>query len=647
MADKVTKVVGSPLGHTEGEVINYISQVDLGGVKYDLATHHKINFQNGGTSIPWNGLEDITVVIPDVSDLVTKPINFVGIIDGSGNIVWNETGHIVGVGDLVYAAADSTFNGIAIEAGDMAICMGVNDSDASDDWKVVSGENQVTILAGSGNAADGNVTTVSITGAAKRILNVEGRELAINIDYADVKDHISGTKQTLDVAFKPGANTVSVGAVNVGLTKASDAPTTIGKSKTISTATALANGTVVFADTSHLNYFKSGDISSNNFNSGSFPVLSLNASTSWDVTGSVTSDKTFVTSVDAVGTATLVSAASATNGAVALVSEVTASTTDNYITGFEAATAGESGSFSWVTNVTTDNTKTDFLKGFGNASDAVTSVSDEDDKVITAATIGAVTIDNATSASHDVITGTSTGTDYLASADLVTDNSSTHAQSVIATAIVENGVLKFTSSTAMAPVKLSVSTRGFTYGKVSQANSSFKTRSVIKGGYNVTSNNYKWTTSNSVTVNDSKTYVSISTTAAGVGTDSVGTLNLVGGKASVPENTYVIGATAGTLPSFTTPTATGVLEASVATELTTESVSFLEAASTTISLPGAYSLTNNTSEENLVNYITVGASGDAALNLVATVSGVVTDVKVDDGASFKSIITDVTPTPSV
>ena len=71
---------------------NWISQINAGGTVYDIATHHGITFRegNGGATTTWNGLSDIEVIIPSITDIVQSPIEFAGTVAG-GKVEWNAT----------------------------------------------------------------------------------------------------------------------------------------------------------------------------------------------------------------------------------------------------------------------------------------------------------------------------------------------------------------------------------------------------------------------------------------------------------------------------------------------------------------------------------------------------------------------------
>ena len=138
----MAKFVNNANVHDGAAVTNWISQINAGGTTYDIATHHSIKFVEGGEETTWNGLTDLTVVIPTIQDIVQTPIEFAGTVGADGVVVWNAT-HTDGpkTGYLVFVTADCTFGDLACEAGDMAIYDGAK-------WNIVSGENQVKIVAG-------------------------------------------------------------------------------------------------------------------------------------------------------------------------------------------------------------------------------------------------------------------------------------------------------------------------------------------------------------------------------------------------------------------------------------------------------------------------------------------------------------------
>lgn len=197
--------------HDGAAVTNWISQINAGGTTYDIATHHSIKFVEGGEETTWNGLTDLTVVIPTIQDIVQTPIEFAGTVGADGVVAWNAT-HTDGpkTGYLVFVTADCTFGDLACEAGDMAIYDGAK-------WNIVSGENQVKIVAGTAEGVTENNRTTIAVGAAKDVLVVEGKALALTLDYADINAHLT-TGDVEDVKF----TNATVGDAYVKLTYEGD-----------------------------------------------------------------------------------------------------------------------------------------------------------------------------------------------------------------------------------------------------------------------------------------------------------------------------------------------------------------------------------------------------------------------------------------
>ena len=76
MAENINNTVSEHVNKTSE---NWISQINAGNVTYDIATHHSITFKDGKgdeTGIEWNGLSDLEIVIPNITDMVQSPIVF-------------------------------------------------------------------------------------------------------------------------------------------------------------------------------------------------------------------------------------------------------------------------------------------------------------------------------------------------------------------------------------------------------------------------------------------------------------------------------------------------------------------------------------------------------------------------------------------
>lgn len=216
---------------------NWIKQIAAGGQTYDIAVTHGLTFKTGTKTQAWDGISDVEVVIPTLADLVQDPIRFAGTVGSDGIVKNNGVEIIPAKGDLVYITANCTFGGKTCEAGDMAVYDGSV-------WNVVSGENQVSIKAGT-NPASG-ATEVELSATAKSVLYVEGKELALKLP-AELLKGVSVTKNADKViSFNEGAiASVDGKYITLNYTPAAKA-TEIGSNKTIALPTALEKGEVKF-----------------------------------------------------------------------------------------------------------------------------------------------------------------------------------------------------------------------------------------------------------------------------------------------------------------------------------------------------------------------------------------------------------------
>ena len=185
----------------------------------------------------WDGISDVEVVIPTLSDLVSNPIVFAGTVDKDGNINWVSPYTSAVKGYLVYIQENCTFEEQICEAGDMAVYDGTA-------WRVISGENQVSIKAGTDPAS--GATAVELSATAKSVLYVEGKELALKLP-AELLKGVDVTKNVDKViSFNEGA-IASVDGKYITLTHTPAAEATaIGSNKTIALPSVLANGKVNF-----------------------------------------------------------------------------------------------------------------------------------------------------------------------------------------------------------------------------------------------------------------------------------------------------------------------------------------------------------------------------------------------------------------
>lgn len=607
----MTENIKSNVVKNHGEattVENWISQINAGGQVYDIATHHGITFKDGNTDstgVTWNGLTDLEVVIPNIIDIVQTPIEFAGTVGAGGAISWN-TGHgnDPQTGNLVFITADCTFNGIACEAGDMAIYDGSK-------WNVVSGENQVEIL---GNFTD-NKSTLSI-GDGTDVLTVEGKTLALALNYADINTHVS-TKTGGGPVYAE-FNDTFVESKYIKLQKEDDTTKTIGTEKKIDVPTALASGAVTFD-----NNLESvvTNVTFGTFNAGAFPTSNLNEKEeTFVVTGgslTLTSNQEngdFVDNV-AVNTSDFFVTASAQDAhKITMIESITATSGDNkFFSGITEITDMSSADLIIKGGIIpTEGSSVEFIKGFeGGATTVVTDITE-----------GTFTL---TSGSV-LATGFGDEGEVGEVVSSVTINAPANTE-VLNSATVSNHILSFGTVdvvTSVAPVckYKSLNKTGFTYTPTTGT-----TKNILQSGFTSVSDvYYKFDRTN-------ETIYEQTTAMWKIGENP---LNVTKGKydfsdadmiTTVPSQTFVTGLTSGTLPSLSDGSFTPVsLAGHVSTVLSTTPDIFNVLNSNTINVTGAYSITTGTSEDGVS--IEVGAAGQLDLEATVDLGTYITSVEI-------------------
>ena len=639
------------LVHNGAAASNYIQQINAGGTTYDIATQHHIKFYDGqqdekGTI--WNGITDLEVFIPKISDLVTNPIRLAGTVGEGGTITYNTTGKSSPeIGDLVYMAADCTFNGQACEAGDMAVYTG-------DTWVIVSGENQVTING------DGNDKVFSIRSTAQQVLTVEGKTLSLNLDYGDIYNNFSVEKNGEQGLTTTGK--VTVNGVYVGLSKADD------KTLDISTEVSFNNATAVATSTLKIDQ---PVLTASNFSwdAGALPTLkkdavSVSISDTRTITkGADSSTGMFVTNIDAsvVKSAVLNTGSGLADGKPYIESAgTTTSDTQAFVSGVHTRKEGEEGSADFtVMTYGVDKSANTFVSGLSAASTSggllasvavgevslvegsgiLTGISAADDgAIVTGVSFGSVasnTTDNwfvsgLNKTGSDVVTDVTA----ISAATLVSDDNTSLKKSAMVSATVSDHVLSFTMGDVMKPVSVSTSaavvTKGgfdkggvslngqsvskadFTQSALSQADSTFTYKNVLTGNVTMTSSSVEYffdkknETVPTYTTSTMKLDVAFANVSKADPTIT-GTLT-----ANIPKDTVVTAfASDGQLPSWSAKDATGTLTGKLdSTALTSEKVSFLAVDASkekATNLAGAYSLETATSASD--GYIGVAQAG--------------------------------------
>ena len=587
-------------GVTNNKVTNWISQINAGGTVYDIATHHGITFKDGSTDttgVMWNGLTDIEIVIPSITDIVQTPIEFVGTVNADGKVM-DGTKEIVTFekGNLVFIAADCTFNGKVCEAGDMAIYDG-------SEWKVVTGENQVSIVGNKGEAK----TTIAL-GEAKDVLTIEGKTLALSLDYADLNNHLDKTRGIVtDINF----DTMTVGSVGINLNKAADVATTIGVEKTITYGTELANGTVNLTNAEGL----VKDITWGAFSQGTKTDFEKNSAQDLVVSGGYLkptpkqASGDFIDSVKLKDVVKFVDANTDEAGSIKMLTTLTSSAGAQFFNGIHVTLEKENADFTTASYIApSDGVTAKYVKGLEGNLTPVTSITDGNFELITGS-------DLATGFGTESTTG-----EVVSSVSVSAINDT----SVLKTAKVENHVLSFDPVNVATDVTTTCSYRsltkkGFKYTAPKATNTAFTT----SGFEEVAGVSYTFGRGNETVYSADTKNWKLSTPGLDVTYGSY-SFEDDGMKAAVPAQTFVTSITPGDLPTLGESTLQKTtVTGTVGTALTTATLNFNALESNSINMPGAYSL--ETVDKD--GQITVGKNGALAAN-TATVdlTGYLTEV---------------------
>ena len=582
---------------------NWISQINAGGTVYDIATHHGITFRegNGGTATVWNGLTDLEVVIPSITDIVQTPIEFAGTVGADGEVSYNET-HTDGLkeGYLVFVTADCTFGGLACEAGDMAIY-------ADGKWNIVSGENQVKIVGSKqADITDANRTVVAV-GAAKDVLVVEGKALSLTLDYDDLNDnHVELTKGDIaGVDFK----NITVGNAYIKLSQGTGTKVTVGEDVKFNRATSLKDNKVLINLDEVVTNVTPGE-----FTPGSFPTVTKNGVTNLDVTGGyvVKGDgNDFVSSV-AVKPVTFDKANADDVNKITVLTSLTPGVGTEFFSGIHATTTDETADLIIKGYaVPTDGMNTKFVKAWEDSSLApVTSITDGDFKLIDGS---------------DLVTGLEGGVTGVVTAVSATVNNDT---SVLKTAKVENHVLSFdpvnvASGVTVTPTITNFTKKGFKYTAPKATTTAF-----VTGGFtNVADTNYTFGRTKETTYSATPEMWKLNTPELTVSKGAY-TLDHTGMKVTIGADLFATGLTGGELPSLGKDVVTKEsISATVGTELNfaEQTVHAVAAAASEITLPGVYTLGYGSEGDGVL----VGAAGEVtAKEASVNLDGYLKDVKV-------------------
>ena len=589
----------NPIGFTEASSVNYIKQIFDGSVTHNIAVEKGITFYNGGkddaNAFTWDGTRPLEVVIPTLADIVANPVVLKGILNSSSEVPSKPSN-----GDLYYiGTTGSYFNPpIACEAGDMAIYY-------NEKWYVVSGENQIQLA---GTTDDSGNHSVVLSETAAKVIEVEGKDLSLSVNYADILGKITADgNNAKSIPLSNGQTTISGKYLTLS--------STAGKSEDITTSVGIDLPTAL----------KSGDVTITNkvlvsdnftFTSGSFPTIKkndapipVNATHNMTIAASGSGD--FVTGVDAIKSAKLVDGDSSTND-ITYVAALSAATGKSFVSGIHAHGAADA-------DKTPDFTIPGVVTADAAVNTFVTGVEDSTSGLVSSITVGAVTGDFVTGLTNggtSVLTSVSFGdaiedstrswfvTGLADNAEAVTGVTfgevvvTPQTSDAFVSASVNNHVLSFNTGKFMTSATASLSgtkvtTKAFTKGGVKltgfdKASDTLKTGSVSQADTTIS---YKSLTTGAVTLSQGTTgfhfdkaesaayspimgYKKVEVSAATT-TKSGAVLQNTAITATISAEQVVVGLNAGTLPSLTIAAPTGELAGTVGTELTTVSKDWL------------------------------------------------------------------------
>lgn len=597
--------------HDGADVTNWISQINAGGQVYDLATHHSIKFVDGkgGAETAWNGLSDIEVVIPSITDIVQSPIEFAGTVGSNGEVSWNAA-HTDGpqVGYLVFITADCTFNGSACESGDMAIYDGTN-------WQIVSGENQVKIVAGTAEGVTENNRTTIAVGAVKDVLVVEGKALALTLDYAEIDKHVALTNGGIvNVDF----DKVTVDNEYIKLVKAVDQTLTVGVDDTFDLPTELASGDVTLKNADGL----VNNITWGTFTQGTQTTSSKNSEKKLDVTGgalSVTSGQVSGDFVDSVtfGNVTFVSADESDENKIQVLTGIIAGEGNEFLNGIHPTADTESADLTIKGFVKPTKDNVQFVEGIEGGLTPVTSITAGDFKLIKGT---------------DLATGFGAESEEIGDVLSKVTVTAINDASVLKSADVKDHVLSFGTTFVTSGVNVeskykSLTKTGFEYTAPIATNTAF----VTSGFEKVADVKYTFGRDKETTYSPTSAMWKLNTPELGItkGSYSINHTNM---KAIVPEQSFITTVTPGELPtwtgySFDTTNITGTVDTTLST--ISKTLHVVNNDISTMTLPGAYTLEKGDAEDGVS--LTVGKAGELKTSVASVdLAGYITDITIND-----------------
>lgn len=605
------------------DIKNFIDQIKIGETTYDIATKRSIKFTNGGVETEWNGLSDITVAIPSISDLVQSPIVFAGTVDKSG-INWSEgysapalKGYLLFVTEtctIDSGDSDSDFATVTCEKGDMAIYDGSK-------WNIVSGENQVKIVGGSaGDIAE--KISVEI-GSAKDVLVVEGKALTLSLDYADINRHISKTKgedtKTVDLT-KAKVNNQYIKL------NATDKSTTIGDEVELKNITGVKDSTVTFSVTDSEDGQLVNSVDFGTYTDGTLPTFKMNDSAvELDIKGdsltaiSDNNNGDFVSSV-AMNDVTFIEDGEGKTAVdnITVVDGISESEGDDFLKGMHITVKGENDAEDEVADLTieyiapVDGVSATFVTGLTEGTDVVTEV-----------TGGAFTL---VDGGADVVTGFG---DEISdnSGDVLTDVTvNASSESVLKEAKVENHVLSFEAIKVTSDVSLSHKSKSLTKKGVSHTPINVTKKGLATKGF--TTNNIELTFDKGKETVYTPTFKTWKLNTPEL-TVNKGSYEMGDITASIPANSFVSEMTVGELPSWTgAEVKYASLTGSVKHEMEYgDDIVLNVLTDTSIKLP-TYTIVSAESEEEGVT-VTVGKAGSLTGSGSVNLSEYIKDITIE------------------
>ena len=604
---------------------NFIKQINLTGDRtYDIAVAHGLTFTTGTNSQVWDGVSDVEVIIPTLADIVSSPVIFVGTVDATGNITYSSSyGPTPAKGYLVYITAPCTFGGKACEGGDMAIYDGSA-------WQVISGENQVTIKAGTTPAQ--GAEEVTITATAKTVLDVEGKELSLKLPANLVKSNLGVAKNADNVITLAGVASADAAYISLTYTAASEA-TVIGENKSVAIPTELTDGTVTF--TGDTSVIKPGDIAAA-WTAGSdgahqsaaveFSIsgsVDLTAGTGNDfVTGWTPSQDAFVqTALKSASLKVVASADKAQDEAVAVNPYIISNPTFTndatlFATSLSAVNTGADFTIPGAVSISSESAKP---ASDGLVVDVVLPTLGDD-----------ASFTDVSYAAADASTGVI--------ATIADPTVNITGGSVIASASVSDGVLIITPGTVTASAtqgavtykkaqyKKTVvnNTPGVSYGSIqTAAGQGYKLNTqAVNATFTDGAVGYMGVLTADVSASDKANAYTGLTATKGAYTAALAN----GASGTIPANTVITSVTDAVVPTLASVSATGAFAGSVSTALTTSNETLAVLSISSINI-GSYSLTSSAVSGD----VEVMAAQDLALSGTATIASgtFVTDVYAD------------------